>query len=71
MSEQRTDRDQILQEIDVALSDAPALSEKQIADLAVQRKKIEALCDEGAIDKARREQAIILQVIRDGAPIKE
>lgn len=72
MSDRRTIRSQeLVRNIDEALAQNPALTEKQLDDVRRLRDQLQNLCRSGKVDEAERCERLALMIIREGAPMTE
>lgn len=72
MAESVSDRSaQFVRNIDEALAQNPALTEKQLEDVRRLRTELQDLCQAGKVDEADRCEKLALMIIREGAPVPE
>lgn len=64
-------RDKLLNAIDIALGQCPPLTGQQLDDVERLRKQLHDRCRDGDLMEAKRCQALALVAIRNGAPVPE
>ena len=63
--------EQLVQEIDDALGQSPALTDSQLDDVRRLRAELQEHCRSGEMERARQCRKLALKVIRSGAPVPE
>lgn len=61
----------LIRSVDEALTQNPALTPKQFADVRRLRAEIQALCRRAKMDEAKRCAEMALTIVREGAPVSE
>ena len=62
---------QLLQSIDEALAQYPALTDPQLEDVRRLRAELQAHCQSGRMDEAKACEKLALKIIQQGAPVPE